>query len=135
MSLITKCREHLSSLTLFSVFGFVSFLFGLVVLYALYDTLGMPYWLAVPASVLAHLALHYALSRILVFTDSGRSVEEGFAIFVLIGIAEIIFITGTVTLVVEYLGGDVYWTRILAGIVAAIGGFWANAIYTFRVLK
>ena len=104
-------------------------------LYIAYDIFGIPYWLAVPLSVLCHLGIHYALARSLVFTDSGRTVEEGFALFVVIGIFEIIFITGSVTLLVEYAGADVYWTRIIAGTVAAIGGFWANAVFTFRALK
>ncbi len=135
MPSFAKWRTHLPGLTAFSLFGLISFLFGLVVLYALYDLAGLPYWVGVPLSVFAHLALHYALARSLVFTDSGRTVEEGFVIFVIIGILEIVCITGTVTLIVEYLGGDVYWTRIGAGVVAAVAGFWANATFTFRALK
>lgn len=135
MPTFAKWRDHLPSLTAFSFFGFISFLFGLAVLYVMYDILGVPYWIGVPFSVFAHLALHYALARSLVFTDSGRTIEEGFLIFVIIGILEIIFITGSVTLVVEYLSGDVYYTRIIAGVIAAILGFWANAAFTFRALK
>lgn len=131
---IAKYKEHVGSLVSFSILGFVSFIAGLVALYVAYDLLGVPYWIAVPFSVMVHLAIHYATSRGFVFTKSTRSVEEGFLIFVIIGIAEIIFITGTVTLIVEFAMGDVYWTRIGAGIVAAIGGFWANAKYTFNAL-
>jgi putative flippase GtrA len=131
---IAKFRAHLGALTNFSLLGFISFLIGLASLYVVYDLWGVPYWLAVPISVLVHLAIHYWSTRSLVFTESQRPVEEGFLIFVLIGVAEIIFITGSVTLIVEYLHGNVYWTRIIMGTIAAIGGFWANARYNFRVL-
>lgn len=130
----TKLGRHFGHLAQFSLWGFISFLLGLAVLYVLYDLLGMDYWLAVPLSVMTHLALHYAATRGFVFTKCERTFEVGFLIFVLIGIAEIVFITGGVTLIVEYLNGDVYWTRIGVGVIAAIGGFWANAKYNFKVL-
>lgn len=125
----------LGALTWFSVLGFLSFLVGLGALYILYDLLTLPYYVAVPLSVLAHLAFHYASTRTLVFPNSGRTVEEGFAIFTVIGVFEIVFITGAVTLLVEYAGGNVYWTRIAVGVVAAILGFWANAYFTFRAFR
>ncbi len=127
---ITKLKDLAS----FSVFGALSFAIGLAVLYVMYDLANFYYWIAVPFSVMVHLAIHYGLSRHFIFTTSERTIEEGFLIFVLIGVAEIIFITGTVTLVVEYAMGDVYWTRISAGIIAAIGGFFANARWNFKAL-
>lgn len=135
MPTFAKWRAHLGSLTAFSLFGLISFVFGLGVLYVVYDLLGVPYWIGVPFSVFCHLAVHYALARSLVFTTSGRTIEEGFAIFVLVGVLEILFITATVTFFVEVFSADVYLTRITAGVVAAILGFFANAVYTFRAVK
>ena len=85
-------------------------------------------------SVTANLVTHYAASRAFVFTHTERSVESGLIIFFLIGLAEIVFITGSVTLLVEYTHGDVYWTRIGAGVVAAVLGFLANARFNFKAL-
>lgn len=127
--------SKLGALTWFSILGFISFLIGLGALYVLYDLARVPYYFAVPLSILCHLAFHYASTRTLVFPNSGRSIEEGFVIFVLIGILEIIFITGAVTLIVEYAMGNVYWTRIVVGLIAAIGGFWANAVWNFRAFS
>ena len=121
-------------LTKYSLWGFATFLLGLGVLYVLYDLLHVPYWIAVPLSVTTNLVAHYAASRLFVFTHTERSVESGLIIFFLIGLAEIIFITGSVTLLVEYAKADVYWTRIVAGIVAAVAGFWANAKFNFKAL-
>lgn len=125
---------RLGLLTSFSVWGLLSFLIGLGVLYLLFDVSGFPYWIAVPFSIMVHLAVHYWCSRSFVFRKSARSLEEGFLLFVLIGIAEIVLITGLTTLVVEYAMGDVYWTRIIVGVAVALGGFWANARYNFKAL-
>lgn len=126
--------QSLRALAGFSLWGLISFLVGLGVLYVLYDISHFPYWLAVPFSVMCHLAIHYGMTRSFVFTESQRSLEEGFLIFVFIGVLEIIFITGTVALFVEFAMADVYWVRITAGVVAATLGFLANAKYNFNAL-
>lgn len=122
------------ALTKYSLWGFVAFLLGLASLYLFYNLLHIPYWVAVPLSVCVNLAIHYTTSRLFVFTDNDRSIEVGLIIFAAIGVAEIFMITGLVTLLVEYGGANLYWARIGAGIVAALGGFWANGKYNFKVL-
>lgn len=116
------------------MWGFLTFLLGLLSLYVLYDLVHIHYYIAVPLSVMVNLVTHYATSRAFVFTDSNRSVESGFVIFFAIGLCEIIFITVTVALLVEFTQGDVYWARVAAGVIAAIAGFLANAKFNFKAL-
>jgi putative flippase GtrA len=130
---LTDVREF-TDLTAYSLWGFVSFVLGLASLYVFYNLLHIEYWLSVPLSVSVNLVVHYLTSRLFVFTDTDRSFEVGLIIFAAIGITEIFMITGLVTLLVEYAGANVYWARIGAGVVAAVGGFWANGRYNFKVL-
>lgn len=130
---LTDVREFFE-LTKYSAWGFVSFVLGLASLYIFFNIFSVPYWIAVPLSVGVNLIVHYTTSRLYVFTDTDRSIEVGLIIFAAIGIAEIFIITGLVTLLVEYGGANLYWARIGAGIVAALGGFWANGKYNFKVL-
>lgn len=123
-----------SKLVHYSLWGFATFLIGLGALYVLYDIWLVPYWIAVPLSVGVNLLLHYAASRRFVFTKTDRPVEEGLFIFICIGVLEIIFITGGVTLLVEYTSVGLYWSRIGVGIVAAVLGFLANARINFKAL-
>lgn len=136
MAPITKLTDikEFSDLSMYTVWGFVSFLLGLASLYFFHNVLGVPYWVAVPLSVGVNLVVHYTTTRLYVFTESDRSIEVGLIIFIAIGIAEIVAITTLVTLLVEYGGANLYWARIGAGIVAALGGFWANGKYNFKVL-
>jgi putative flippase GtrA len=136
MAPITKLTDikEFSDLTQYSLWGFVAFCIGLGSLYVFVGLLYVPYWIAVPLSVCVNLVIHYTASRLFVFTNSDRSIEVGLLIFIAIGIAEIFAITTLVTLLVEYGGANVYWARIGAGIIAALGGFWANGKYNFKVL-
>lgn len=129
-----KPLAQVSALTQYSAWGFVTFLLGLGALYVLYDICHVPYWIAVPLSVGINLVAHYTASRRFVFTKTERPIEQGLVIFIFIGILEILFITGGVTLLIEYTAADLYWARIGVGIVAAVFGFLANARFNFKAL-
>ena len=125
---------RVGQLVAYGLWGLVAFAVGMLALWVTFDIAGLPYALSVALSVTANLCAHYIASRTFVFTDTARSFEEGFVIFVGIGIAEIIGITALATLAVAYGGADEYVARIAAGILAACIGFWANGRFTFRAL-
>lgn len=130
---LTDIREF-RDLVAYAFWGFVSFVLGLASLYIFYNLFSVTYWLAVPLSVAVNLVAHYSACHFLVFANRAHAFNVGLMIFAVIGIGEILIITGLVTLLVEYAGAHVYWARIGAGTIAAVAGFWANGHYNFKVL-
>lgn len=126
--------HQVEQLVAYALWGLVAFAVGMLSLWVTYGIFRLPYSLSVAVSVATNLITHYTTSRLFVFTRSGRTYEEGFAIFALIGVLEIIGITALAIALVEYGSVDEYVARILSGILASIIGFWANGHFTFRAL-
>ncbi len=123
-----------SDLTRFSLMGGVAFVLSLGLLYVFYDVLALPYYVAIILSFGLGVCAHYFGARLLIFTDTTRSVPMGLAYFIGITILDAILITIGVTLLVEYAAADVYWARVGMGVVAGITNFLLNARYNFGVL-
>lgn len=123
-----------SDLTQFSLMGAFAFVVSLGLLYVFYDLLSWPYYVAVVLSFGLGAAIHYFGARWFIFTDTTRSVPMGLAYFIAINLADAAIITVGTTLLVEYVWFDVYWARVVMGLIAGVTNFFLNARYNFRAL-
>ena len=124
---------HWRRFLFYSIFGTTAFLFDLALLYCFRELLAIPYWVAVPLAFVIATSLHYALVRLFVFSDTTRSVHEGYFFFLLIMCSNALLVTGLVVVLVEYVEVTLYLARVSVAGLVGILSFFLNSRYNFKI--
>ena len=105
----------------------------LLLLAAMTELLGVPYFVAVPAGFLAAATLNYAISRKHVFRGTSRAVHHGYAYFITLASLGALVTTLGTAFFVEYAGFYYLFARVfVAGFVGA-ANYLMNLHFNFKV--
>lgn len=117
----------------YSSVGVSTFLFDLVLLYALVEFFQVQYLIATGAAFIIAITINYSLSRCFVFSETVRPIRSGYIIFLLIAGMGLVWVTGLMYLFVGVFGAPLLISRV---IVAGIVGMWnylMNLYLNFKV--
>jgi putative flippase GtrA len=117
----------------YSLIGFSTFAFDLVLLYVFIDVLKWPQVFSVGFAFLIAVSINYALSRQYVFKGTLRSVKTGYINFLIIAGTGLLFVTLGMYVLSEMLAVHYLLARVL---VALFTGFWnylMNLYVNFKV--
>lgn len=112
----------------------VSFGLDLLLLWLLVAFLGLQYLLAATVGFLVAVTLHYALSRLWIFRDSGRHVASGYVYFLIIAGVGLALTLAVLWLLVEWVGLHYLLARVAASAVGGTAMFFLNAGFNFKRL-
>jgi putative flippase GtrA len=117
----------------YSLIGLGTFLFDLALLTSLTRFGGFnPVWTA-GVSFLVAVSINYALSRHYIFIGTTRGHKTGYPYFILIAGVGLLFVTGSMYVLVTRLG----WYYLVARVaIAAVTGIWnytMNLFFNFKV--
>lgn len=107
--------------------------FDLVLLYVLVSVLGVPLYIATPASFLVAASTNYLISRKFVFSRTERTLARGYAYFLTLVVLGALATTLLVLLLTQGLLLPYLVARILSAGLVGIGNYFANLLFTFRV--
>jgi putative flippase GtrA len=117
----------------YSLIGFSTFLFDLALLAALTQFGGVnPVW-AAGLSFLVAVSLNYALSRHFVFSGTARGHKAGYVYFVLIAGVGLLFVTGSMYLLVTVLGFYYLAARTAIAVITGMWNYTINLFFNFKV--
>lgn len=117
----------------YAAVGVSTLTFDLVLLYAVVEFLGIPYYLAVPFCFLIAVSINYLISRTHVFRGTLRSFRAGYLYFLLAAGGGALITTSGVAFLVEIAHAHYLPARLgVAGIVG-MTNYLLNLHFNFRV--
>ncbi|HEX2792329.1 MAG TPA: GtrA family protein [Candidatus Paceibacterota bacterium] len=124
-----------SALRLFrySLVGGSTFAFDLLLIAAMTELVGIPYYVATPIGFLVAVSVNYALSRRFVFIGSERKMHHGYAYFIGLACVAALGITGAVALLVGAFALHYLAARTLVAGVVGFGNYLLNLHFNFKV--
>ena len=118
----------------YSLIGFGTFIFDLILLTALKELAHInPVW-AAGGSFLVAVSINYLLSRRFVFVGATRGHKDGYSYFLLIAGVGLLLVTAGMYILVQVLGVYFILARVL---IAALTGIWnysMNLFFNFKVV-
>lgn len=117
----------------YSLVGFGTFFFDLLLLYILTDFFALNYLLAAAVAFLIAVTINYIFSRRYVFSGTLRGVKEGYVNFMLIVLVGLVVVTGGMYVFVTMFDMSYVIARVL---LAGVTGFWnylMNLFVNFKV--
>lgn len=114
--------------------GISTLTFDLLLIAALTQVFGVPYYISTPIGFLIAVSINYALSRHFVFRGTERPMRLGYVYFIAIALVGALTITGAVYLLVTYLGLYFLVARVLVAGVVGIANYLTNLYFNFRVV-
>lgn len=117
----------------YSLIGFGTFLGDLILLYIFTDWLHLYYLFAAGLAFLVAVSVNYLISRRVVFKGTKRGQTAGYVYFIIIAGAGLMFVTGGMYVLVEWLGVYYVWARILVASVTGVWNYLMNLFFNFKV--
>lgn len=117
----------------YSAIGFGTFLGDLVLLYVFTDWLQIHYLLAAGTAFLIAVSVNYVLSRRIVFKGTKRGQTAGYLYFLIIAGIGLMFVTGGMFILVEWLGVYYVFARVLVAGVTGLWNYLMNLFFNFKV--
>jgi putative flippase GtrA len=127
-------RKALVRFLRYVLVGGTTFLFDLLLLYAVTAFLGVPYYLATPGAFLIAVSLNYLISRGFVFRGTTRRHTIGYSVFIGVAVIGALVTTLGVTLFVTYAGIHFLVARVLTSLVVGMGNYLFNLFFNFKVV-
>jgi putative flippase GtrA len=135
MNLATRIeRKALLRFLRYTLVGGSTFLFDLLLLFAVTTYAGVPYYLATPGAFLIAVSLNYLISRRFVFRGTERGHTVGYSVFIGIAVLGALFTTLGVTLFVTYAGLHFLVALVLTALVVGMGNYLFNLFFNFKVV-
>jgi putative flippase GtrA len=106
--------------------------FGLGLMWLLVEKAGVHEIVATGASFITANSCHYIFGRLWIYRGTERPVAEGFALFLMNGLAGLSLTVAAMALLREYTAIDLYVARILVSVIAGLMMFVLNAVWNFR---
>jgi putative flippase GtrA len=119
----------------YSTIGGGTFLFDLGLLFLFTDVLGFNYVLAAGVSFLIAVSCNYLLSRKFVFNETTRGLKEGYVYFIAIALSGLALVTGSMYVLVEFLGAHYLVARVLVAGVTGIWNYTINLLFNFKITE
>lgn len=119
----------------YSLIGSGTFLFDLLLLYIFTDILGVGYVTSAGVSFLIAVSCNYLLSRKLVFSETTRGHREGYVYFLAIALSGLALVTGSMYILVEYLGVHYLVARVFVSGVTGIWNYTMNLLFNFKITE
>lgn len=126
-------RKALVRFLRYTVVGGSTLAFDLVLLYAMTEKLGVPYYLATPGAFLVAVSINYLISRKFVFAGTKRGHQVGYSFFILIALAGAFVTTSGVLLLVTYAHLYYLFARVLVACFVGIANYLLNLFFNFKV--
>jgi len=117
----------------YAVVGVSTLLFDLVLLAALTELLGVPYYVATPFAFLIAVSINYMLSRAHVFRGTSRTVHHGYAYFITFALLGALITTSGVALLVSAFNLYYLFARVAVAGFVGIANYLLNLHFNFRV--
>ena len=117
----------------YSLIGGSTFAFDLLLLSILTELLYVNPVLASGAAFIVAVSINYWISRTFVFKGTGRDAASGYVYFLMIAGTGLVFVMGTMFVLVSVLGFHPLLSRVS---VAAVTGFWnylTNLYFNFKM--
>jgi putative flippase GtrA len=118
----------------YSVVGFSTFLFDLVLLVFVIELLDVNYLIATPIAFAIAVTINYAISRKYVFVGTERAYHHGYLYFVGIAAMNAALVTGIVTLLIEFAGQHYFTARIITAGFIGFLSYILNLYHNFKVV-
>ena len=108
-----------------------TFLFDLLLLWALVEWLAMDKILAAILAFLVAITIHYAFCRIWIFAGTDRAMASGYAYFLINALVGLVV---TIVLFWAFMAVGMHYlvARVVASVFAGLAQFLLNAILNFR---
>lgn len=126
-------RPALTRLLKYAVVGGSTFAFDLVLLYAITDLAGIPYYISTPLAFVVAVSINYFVSRRYVFKGTQRRVHHGYAYFLGVAILGGLLISGAVAALVTLFSLHYLAARTLVACVVGLGNYLFNLHINFKV--
>lgn len=123
----------LTRLFKYALVGGSTFAFDLVILYAMTEFVGIPYYVSTPLAFIIAVSINYFVSRQFVFKGTTRHVHHGYFYFLGVAIIGGLLISGAVTLLVATFALHYLIARTLVACVVGIGNYLFNLHINFKV--
>ncbi len=117
----------------YAVVGASTLTFDLVLLYAVTEFAGVPYYIATPLAFALAASVNYLISRKHVFHGTERAIHHGYLYFILLAILGATLTTLGVAFMVHYLGLYYMLARVLVAGVVGMGNYLLNLHFNFKV--
>lgn len=126
-------RPALTRLFKYALVGGSTFAFDLVILYAMTDLAGIPYYVSTPLAFVIAVSINYFVSRKFVFKGTQRHIHHGYAYFLGVAILGGLLISGAVAGLVTLFALHYLVARTLVACVVGLGNYLFNLHINFKV--
>ncbi|MBP6924211.1 MAG: GtrA family protein [Candidatus Pacebacteria bacterium] len=117
----------------YSFIGAGTFAFDLLLLYIFTDVLSINYLVSVGIAFLIAVSLNYQLSRRFVFKGTTRKQAVGYLYFIIIALLGLLFVTGSMYVLVEMFGLFYLLARIIIAGLTGVWNYLINLFFNFKV--
>ncbi len=118
----------------YTIVGGSTLLFDLLLLYAVTEYLGVPYYIATPGAFLVAVSINYLISRRFVFRGTERRHHTGYPIFIAFALLGAGITTLGVFVFVTYAHLYFLVARVLTALFVGIGNYLLNLFFNFKVI-
>jgi len=117
----------------YALVGGSTFLFDLLLIWAMTEYLGIPYYISTFAGFVIAVSINYFLSRRYVFRGTARKVHHGYAYFLLVAIGGALLISGAVAFLTEAFLMHYLIARVAVACVVGTLNYLFNLHVNFKV--
>jgi putative flippase GtrA len=126
-------RRGISRFLRYSAIGAGTFAGDLLLLFVLTELLDVHYLGSAAISFLIAISCNYALSRKYIFAETKRSHSLGYVNFLLIAGIGLCFVTGSMFVLVNWVGLNYLFSRVMVAGITGIWNYLMNLFVNFKV--